>query len=188
MTMLKNLMVALSAFALMALAVQSQAQENGESAKTEAMAKPANPEDVASVEAIIEAVYDVISGPAGPRDWARMRSLFIAEPRMAVRNPNAPNGIRVFTLDDYIKNSGAYFLENGFFETGIHNEIALYDSIAHVFSTYESRREADAEPFARGINSIQLLHHDDRWWVVSIYWQQESEDAPIPAQFLPKAE
>ena len=60
-----------------------------------------------------------------------------------------------------------------------------FGHIMHVFSTYESRhREDDPEPFARGINSIQLMNDGRRWWVVSIFWEAESPQAPIPREYL----
>jgi hypothetical protein len=55
----------------------------------------------------------------------------------------------------------------------------------HVFSTYESKRAAaDEKPFARGINSIQLMQHGGRWWIVTVMWDQERPDNPIPAKYL----
>ncbi len=55
----------------------------------------------------------------------------------------------------------------------------------HVFSTYESRRaKADEKPFARGINSIQLMQHGGRWWIVTVMWDSERPDNPIPAKYL----
>jgi hypothetical protein len=57
----------------------------------------------------------------------------------------------------------------------------------HVFSTYEARQKADdPKPFMRGINSIQLFNDGKRWWVVSILWQSESPDNPLPEKYLTK--
>ena len=43
----------------------------------------ADPADVKSVDAIIAALYDVISGGAGqPSNWNRMRSLFLSEGKL----------------------------------------------------------------------------------------------------------
>jgi hypothetical protein len=36
----------------------------------------------------------------------------------------------------------------------------------------------------RGINSIQLFNDGNRWWIVNIYWQQESAEDPIPDMYL----
>ena len=88
--------------------------------------------------------------------------------------------------DDYIKSSGKWLVENGFFEKEIHRSTDTFGNISQVFSTYESfRSEADKVPFMRGINSIQLLNDGNRWWIINIYWTQESEDRPIPKEYLP---
>jgi len=55
--------------------------------------------------------------------------------------------------------------------------------MAQVFSTYESRHEKDGAPFARGINSIQLLWDGGRWWVATILWDSERPDNPILPQY-----
>ena len=159
----------------------SSAQQTG--------APAANPADVESIDAIMIAVYDVISGDAGEaRDWDRFRSLFA--PGATLSPVGRPDGTtyvrRAITPDQYAATSGSYLEENGFHEVEIHRVTEQYGVIAHAFSTYESRRLAsDPEPFARGINSFQLLWDGSRWWIVSIYWLQESEDHPIPAKYLP---
>ena len=151
----------------------------------------ANPNDVSTIETIITAVYDVISGPAGEkRDWERMRSLFIPE---AVLMPSGQNpktkevGYRYWSLDEYIEKAGTSLEKDGFFEVEVARKVEQYGTIAHVFSTYESRRnQNDEKPFARGINSIQLLKGKDRWYVVSIFWMGETPDFPIPEIYLDK--
>lgn len=154
-------------------------------------ARPAaKPEDVSSPDAIMKAVYDVISGPAGlKRDWDRMRSLFVPNARLmpAVPRPGGTGtGVIVLSVDDYINRSGPQLENNGFFEREIKRVSETYGAVTHIFSTYESRRKADDEkPFARGINSFQLLKDGDRWWIVSIYWQSETPTLPIPAKYLP---
>lgn len=154
-------------------------------------ARPAaKPADVSSPDAILKALYDVISGPAGEkRDWDRMRSLFVPNARLmpAVTRPGAAGtGVIVLSVDDYIRGAGPQLENSGFFEREIKRVTETYGAVTHVFSTYESRRKAeDEKPFARGINSIQLLKDGDRWWVVSIYWQGENASLPIPAKYLP---
>ena len=55
----------------------------------------------------------------------------------------------------------------------------------HVFSTYEARHDPkDAAPFVRGINSFQLLFDGSRWWVVTIFWEAESDSVRIPEKYL----
>ena len=145
--------------------------------------------DVASIEAIMAAVYDVISGPAGqPRDWDRFRSLFIDGARLIPTGRNrgtGETGHGLLTVEDYVARAGPQLEAGGFFEAEVARRVERYGNIAHVFSTYESRRNADdAEPFMRGINSFQLLHEKGRWWVVTIFWQPEFPDLPIPDQYL----
>ena len=90
------------------------------------------------------------------------------------------------SVEDYIKRASGSMTTNGFYERSIHNEVQQFGAIAQVFSTYESRHKADdPQPFARGINSFQLLKDGERYWVVNIYWQAEWPDNPIPAKYLP---
>lgn len=151
------------------------------------LAQSAASEDVASPSAIVAAAYDVISGDAGvPRDWQRFQSLFAPGATLSAVVERDGNVERVImTPQSYVENSGPQLQANGFHEVGIHQVTEQFGQIAHVFSTYESRRSAtDAQPFARGINSFQLMHDGDRWWIVSIYWQAESADNPIPTRYL----
>ena len=84
-----------------------------------------------------------------------------------------------------IVRSAPYFEKNGFFEKEIAQRTEQFGHIAHVRRTYESRYNAeDSEPFMRGINSIQLFYDGSRWWIVTIYWQNESSVDPIPANYL----
>jgi hypothetical protein len=152
--------------------------------------------DVDSVDHILGALYDVISGPAHqPRDWNRMRSLFVPDARLVPVTvvPGSPNlktspatDVAFLTIDDYIARASPHFEADGFFEHGVHNEIAQFGNIVSIFSTYESRHSVqDATPFARGINSIQLLKDGGRYWIVEILWDSERPGFAIPAKYLP---
>lgn len=146
----------------------------------------ANPADVESVDAIMTAVYDVISGGQGvERDWDRMRSLFHPNARLIPTGCGQNGcGSRWMSLEDYISMAGPTLTQRGFFEVEIHRIEERFGQMAHIFSTYESRfKEDDAEPFARGINSFQLWNDGNRWWVFNIFWQGETPAAPIPAEY-----
>jgi hypothetical protein len=133
----------------------------------------------------MRAVYEVISGPAGQkRDWNRMRSLFTANARMM---PHTGGGLRSGSVEDYISSSGRLLEERGFIEREISRRVEQYGDIAHVFSTYEGRFSVGNAAPVRGINSFQLVRHAGRWWVVSIMWQGETPQTPIPAQYLQTA-
>ena len=155
----------------------------------------AKPEDVKSPDAILNAVYDVISGGKGQaRDWNRMRSLFLPDARLIPAisvPPTAEQPAHVdaimLTINGYIARSSARMIANGFFEHSIHNETEQFGNIFHIWSTYDSRDNADdPKPFARGINSFQLLNDGKRYWIVNIFWDAESPDHPIPRKYLPK--
>jgi hypothetical protein len=151
----------------------------------------ADPKDVATMDSIIAALYDVISGPAGQkRNWDRFRSLFVPGARLIPtgRNPQTGEvGSRVRTPEEYITRSAPLLEQNGFFEREISRQTEKFGNIAHLFSTYESRHKAeDEKPFARGINSIQLMNDGKRWWVVTIFWQAEDDKTPLPAEYLRK--
>lgn len=143
--------------------------------------------DVESVDAIVKALYDTISGPKGQkRDWNRLRSLFATDARLrAVQTTKEKKVVvRTMSVEDYVKGAGPYLEEKGFFEKEVARKTDRFGHVAHLFSTYESRAKADdAEPFARGINSIQLLNDGERWWVTGINWDVESPDQKIPADY-----
>jgi hypothetical protein len=149
----------------------------------------ADPKDVASEDAILAALYASISGPACQhRDWDRFRSLFVPGARLIPTGVNGATGkamARVETPDEYAAAAKIGLEENGFFEHEIARTGQTFGSISHAFSTYESRRmAADEKPFARGINSIQLLNDGTRWWIVTVYWQGERPNSPIPPRYL----
>ena len=155
------------------------------------MSNSANPSDVGSIDAIIAAAYDVISGPAGKeRNWERERALFWPGARL-IPTATAPgrNDVDLAPLmldvEAYVERVEPIFAKSGFYEKEVARRVEQFGRIAHVWSTYESRRDpSDAQPFMRGINSIQLFHDGIRWWIVTIYWQHESSVDPVPAKYL----
>ncbi len=150
----------------------------------------ANPADVCSIDAIIMAAYDGISGPKGKkRDWNRERSLYYPGARLIPTAKAGENGgnlaPNILDIEGFIKRVEPYFEKDGFYEKEIARFTQQFGKIAHAWSVYESRHnENDPEPFMRGINSIQLFHDGERWWILNIYWQQEDADHPIPAEYL----
>ncbi len=155
-------------------------------AQTPAWPAPA-PQDVESVDALIAAVYDVISGPAGEaRDWDRFRSLFRPDARLIpARSLPARGELLVWTPDEYAAQVGPRLEESGFFENEIGRREERFGIVVQAFSTYESRRTAaDEAPFSRGINSFQILEHDGRYWILQILWDSEGDDRAIPERYL----
>ncbi|HUF31352.1 MAG TPA: hypothetical protein VMM77_11940 [Gemmatimonadaceae bacterium] len=142
--------------------------------------------DVESIDAIISALYDVISGGVGQaRNWNRMRSLFVPGGKLmpTIRRPDGTIGMRILGVNDYIAGSGPQLERVGFREREIARRVEQFGHIAHVFSTYKGRTETDSMVI-RGINSIQLMNDGTRWWVVSVFWEAERPNNPLPPRYL----
>lgn len=156
-----------------------------------ATSQEADPADVESVDAVITALYASISGPAGEeRDFQRFRSLFTPDGKLiptAPVGPNTPHGYLYWTPEEYWERNAAALTRIGFTEAEIGRTTETFGRVTHVFSTYESYREDQGEPdvpFSRGINSIQLVHADGRYWIVSVFWDSERPDNPIPGRYI----
>jgi hypothetical protein len=148
------------------------------------------PEDVKSTDSIVAAVYSVISGPAGDRDWNRFRSLFLPSATLTSAGKDREGNIHVRprTVEQYVTGAGGYFAQHGFFESPLVSHVQTFGNIAHVFCSYESRNAPGEAPFARGINSFELVYDGKRWWIVSILWDEERPDNPLPAEFAAKSQ
>jgi len=142
----------------------------------------ADPADVESIDSIIAALYEVISGPAGERDWDRFLSLFAPRATLSpmVPRPDGSIPVRVITPEEYVQVGGAYFRENPFYEVEAGRELERFGNVANAMSFYESRRAPDEEPFTHGVNSITLIHDGARWYVLSIAWDEVREGLPAP--------
>lgn len=144
---------------------------------------------VSSIDSIIYNLYDVISGDKNQsRDWDLFRYLFRPEAKLIpVRlSPDSLFKSRYLSVEEFIENAKAYTELNGFHEKEIFRTKERFNNICHIFSTYETYySKKDKIPFAKGINSIQLLFDNERWWIVNIYWQAETADKRIPEKYLP---
>ena len=143
--------------------------------------------DVATVDGIVRAYYDVITGPAGqPRQWSRDRSLYIPALRFVATGVGRQGPYaRVMDHQAFVDGSDSGMVHDGFFEREIHRLIRSYGNIAQVFSTYEERRTADGPVDGRGVNALQLFWDGKRWWVASAIWFDEDPAHPIPPELLP---
>lgn len=148
--------------------------------------------DLSSIDGVMGALYASISfAPNGFPNWPCLRSLFLPGGRLIPPSANGEFGVKVLDVDSFIGWSRDALTQSealrrkGFHEVEIARQTNRFGNIAHIFSTYEWRYEAtDPAPLGRGINSIQLLHDRDRWWVVTIFWEEENADSPIPEAYL----
>ena len=147
------------------------------------------PSDVSSPDAIIKAAYDVISGPAGKRDWNRFRSLFLPQARFTEVSKEADGKVTVLTwsVDEFVKDATNIFAAEPFYENGIVNHREGYGNMLSVLSSYESHHAVGDKPFQRGVDSFQLLNDGKRWWILSIFWDSERADNPLPAKCQKKS-
>jgi len=148
---------------------------------------PPRPQDVATIDGMVQAYYEVVSGPAGqPRDWARDRTLYIPDLRFVqvdVDKTGKP-APRITSHQEYVDLADG-LSKTGFFEKEIHRVTERFGPIAHVWSTYESRRTENGPIIMRGINSIELFWDGKRWWIANAIWSDETGENPIPKEYLP---
>lgn len=150
---------------------------------------PARPEDVGSLDGIIKAFYDVISGPAGqPREWSRDRTLYIPDIRFVSVKVGRDGKVHTGTMthQQFVDGTNGGMVKQGFFETELHRVTRSFGNVTHVFSTYEMRQKRDGPVAGRGVNSIQLFYDGSRWWIASVAWDDEREGNPIPKELLPQ--
>jgi hypothetical protein len=133
--------------------------------------------DEAEIGAVIDEMYAMISGPAGPRDWSRQANCFLPEARQVrtwVDAEDRPQKLSM-SLDEYSANTRSFFDANPFYEVETSRRIDLFGNIAHVWSSYEARRSPDDDaPERRGINSIQLFRDPELGWrIIHMIWDNK---------------
>jgi hypothetical protein len=178
----------LAALMVLAAALPVHAVRAQTAAPAPMPAPAADPADVSSLDAIVCALYASISGPKGaPRDFARLRSIMAPEARFVPtgRGASGPARYRSWSVEEYIAAAGPGLIAGGFFESEIGRTTTSFGNVWHIMSAYDSRRTLeDPAPFQRGVNSIQLFNSGTRWYVLSIMWDAERPDLPIPAALL----
>jgi len=155
-------------------------------APADAQSVDPRPEDVSTLDGIIDAYYDVVSGPAGEvPDRERDRTLHYPDALvgLAGTDQDGTPGLRTMTIDGYHDLTGGP-RQQGFYETEIHRQTQRFGNVVHVWSTYVSSTEPDAEPYAEGINSIQLFFDGQRWWITSWIFDG-SAGLVVPAEYRP---
>ena len=145
----------------------------------------ADPKDVSTIDGIIKALYESISGDVGKaREWGRDRTLYTPNIRFVTINSNKDkSSVRRVTHQQYVNNNNEFLIKSGFVEREINRVTRRFGNLAQVFSTYEWET-ADKKQKGRGINSIQLFYDGKRWWISALAWENEHKDNPIPKEFL----
>ncbi len=183
-TILLTLLLVLAAIPAQAQTPTAEEVPKGESDKSPSDLN----KDVSSVDNIIHALYEVISGPKGAQvDLERWNKLFVEGAILAPTGirPSGEHVIQVTTPKKYMAevfNGGV--MPWNFYEVETDRTGDSFGAVTQIFSTYESRQNpTDVEPFDRGINSIQLFNDGNRWWIVSVFWDRERSDLPVPSRY-----
>ena len=139
--------------------------------------------DRTDVGAVVDEMYAMISGPAGPRDWSRQKLVFHPDSRQirtSIDDRGTP-AMKIMSRDAYAADTGPFFEANDFYEIEIARRIDVFGNVAHVWSAYEARRSPDdVAPERRGINSIQLFRDGDgNWSIMSMIWDNERDGVAI---------
>jgi hypothetical protein len=149
---------------------------------------PAAAADVRSRDAIMHAFYEVVSGPAGTRDWNRFYSLFAPGARLIFTSRAAPDStphLDVMTPQEFEKNLSPFFAKNSLDEREIGRSVDTFGALTQIFSAYAGRHMADdPKPFSRGIHGVQLFNDGKRWYIVTIYGESESPGNAVPSRYL----
>lgn len=152
---------------------------------------PAQHEDVSSIDAIVRALYAAVSftDGRGP-DAERLASLAVPHARLMRVHPD---GIDDMSVGEWVDRVRARISEQQlttFVERELFRRTEVFAGIAHVFTTYESRtddNDGGGQILYRGINSIQLRNDGRRWWILTVLWNDERDDTPIPPAYLPRS-
>jgi len=152
------------------------------------------PADHASVDLLIAALYEGVShGPDREPDWARLEPLFLPGARLTPPRPMGDPSFRALSFDEFreavrqgIASRREQGKPTGFFESEIGREAAPFGHMTQLLSAYEARfGKDDPKPFLRGVNAIQVVRvENDRWVIVSIVWDTERAEEPIPERLL----
>lgn len=149
---------------------------------------PARPGDVATLDGLIKAYYDVVSGPAGSLpDPVRDQSLHHPQAQITMldRKADGTAAVAVITLADYYRRGGLGPRKQPFYEHEIHRVVQRIGALAHIWSTYESALTPGGKAFSRGVNSIQTYWDGHRWWILGWVFDDERAGNRVPAEFLP---
>lgn len=139
-------------------------------------------EDVSTISGLIKASYEVVSGAKGAkRKWERDRSLHHPSAMYAYTRSDGEQA--VITLSEFHDDTDALTMETDFYESEVNREVRVFGKIAHVWSTYQTQLAKDGPVERRGINSIQLIYQEDRWWIISWIFDKEKEGQNIPRSF-----
>lgn len=142
--------------------------------------------DTSSIDGVINATYNILSGPAGERDWDNFKNLFhqSAEMGATILGQDGKRTFYGFNVEKYILNNDAFLKKSDFYEDEIGRKEIVFGGVAQVYSAFQYKFAKDGPIKARGVNCIQLIKEKGRWWITNLIWEDESENNKIPESLL----
>ncbi len=148
-----------------------------------AQGRTAEPNDVATIDGLMTAYYESVSGHPGKRDGERMLALFIEGGKISIGLDGDEPTHRL--AEDYLRGERFLTISTDFFEREISRDTQEFGRMANVISTYGiSDAMENTDYTARGVTVFQLVKHSGRWWILSTMWQREGPDLPLPEHLL----
>jgi len=143
----------------------------------------ADADDVATIDGLMKAYYESVSGHPGKRDGERMQSLFIEGGKISINLTGAEPTHEL--AEDYLRTENFLTISTDFFEREISRDTQAFGYMANVISTYGiSDAMENTNYTARGVTVFQLVKHSGRWWILSTMWQREGPELPLPVRLL----
>ncbi len=143
------------------------------------------PADVATIDGIMRAYYEVVSGPAGAApDRARDESLHMPGAHVGLprHTPDGGTAIDMTTLAGYYERHGGV-RQAPFYEWEIGRQTRQFGNVAHVWSTF-AVGDAPGAAKRRGVTSVQLYFDGTRWWIAGWISDDERPGRALPQEWL----
>ncbi len=148
-----------------------------------------NPSDLATVDAVISALYESTRHTSEkPQDWERFRSLFVPN---AVLVQAASIGSFEYSIDSFIEEA-QYFRDRDptedWYETELARETHQLDDVAHVFSVNvfgPSTEGSQPKRYTHSFNLVKMdeherrgssVHQSTKWQITSWHWSAHVHD------------
>jgi len=141
---------------------------------------------LSSPEGITDLFLSLISGEIDePRDWVLFKSLFVPEARFHFTRPEAPKGKQMgaMTVDEFIERVGPSYARDGFLEISLGTRVQEFNGLANVFQSFHAKNLKGSYD-KKGVNSYQLVYLNDRWYITSLSFVNDTKENQIPAEYI----
>ncbi|WP_158790357.1 hypothetical protein [Granulicella sp. L60] len=148
----------------------------------------ARPADVASPEALLAALHDSVSGPQGPVDWDRFRSLFLPSARLGSTRTDVNGVTRITssTVEELISSGAAEREKVPWYEEILVKHLERFDHIAVAFYSHDDRSSLQGPPIQQSVNVCVMLYDGSRWWIQSASWEAVPKFRSLPPELDPR--